>query len=69
MRDYRWGRRTETPSDMRRTARTTKGIIMINGRKFMAAVLRGLEVSGMDALAQAGYSESTLNAIESIEKR
>lgn len=42
---------------------------MINGRKFMAAVLRGLEVSGMDALAQAGYSESTLNAIESIEKR
>lgn len=43
--------------------------IMLNGKKIMAAVLRGLEVSGTNALAQAGYSESTLKAFEAIEQR
>ena len=43
--------------------------IMLNGKKIMAAVLRGLEVSGANALAQAGYSESTLKAFEAIEQR
>ncbi|WP_269082770.1 hypothetical protein [Bifidobacterium aesculapii] len=42
---------------------------MLNGKKIMAAVLRGLEVSGTSALAQAGYSESTLKAFEAIEQR
>ncbi|WP_263390571.1 hypothetical protein [Bifidobacterium rousetti] len=42
---------------------------MLNRKKIMAAVLRGLEVSGVNALARAGYSESTLNALEAIEKR
>lgn len=41
---------------------------MLNGKKIMAAVLRGLEVSGTNALAQAGYSESTLKAFEAIEQ-
>ena len=32
---------------------------MMSKKKFMAAVMRGFEVSGMNALAQAGYSEAT----------
>ncbi|MFT9277686.1 MULTISPECIES: hypothetical protein [Bifidobacterium] len=42
---------------------------MMNKKSFMAAVMRGFEVSGMSALSQAGYSESVVNAIETIETR
>lgn len=42
---------------------------MMSKKSLIAAVMRGLEVSGMSALAQAGYSESVVNAIETIETR
>lgn len=42
---------------------------MMSKKKFMAAMMRGFEASGMDALAQAGYSEATTKAFEAIEKR
>lgn len=50
-------------------AHQRKDIIMMNGKKFMAAVMRGFEASGMNALAQAGYSEATTKAFEAIENR
>lgn len=50
-------------------ARRRKDIIMMSKKKFMAAVMRGFEVSGMNALAQAGYSEATTKAFEAIENR
>lgn len=42
---------------------------MMSKKKFTAAVMRGFEVSGMNALAQAGYSEATTKAFEAIENR
>lgn len=42
---------------------------MMSKKKFMAAVMRGFEVSGMNTLAQAGYSEATTKAFEAIENR
>ena len=50
-------------------AHQRKDIIMMSKKKFMAAVMRGFEASGMNALAQAGYSEATTQAFEAIENR
>ncbi len=38
-------------------------------RKLFSAIKRGLEVSGMNAIGEAGYSESMVEALEDMNKR
>lgn len=37
--------------------------------KLFSAIKRGLEVSGMNAIGEAGYSESMVEALEGMAKR
>ena len=43
-----------------------KGIDMLNKKSIIAAIRRGFECSGANALASAGYSESVVEAYEKI---
>lgn len=46
-----------------------KGSIMSMKHKLFSAIKRGLEVSGMNAIGEAGYSESMVEALEDMNRR
>lgn len=58
-----------TEQDRGNIAGSRKGSIMSMKHKLFSAIKRGLEVSGMNAIGEAGYSESMVEALEGMSKR